>query len=46
MEIFGQIIASERRACQLGLKDIAKQILKADGHPISVLYLHDLEKDT
>ena len=46
METFGQIIASERRARQLSLKDIAEQVLKADGHHISVPYLDNLEKDT
>ncbi len=45
METFGHIIASERRERQLGLKNIAEQIIKADGHHISVAYLDNLEKD-
>jgi transcriptional regulator with XRE-family HTH domain len=45
METFGHILASERRERQLGLKDIAEQIIKADGHHISVQYLDNLEKD-
>src|SRR6266851_7441193 len=45
METFGHIIARERRERQLGLKNIAEQIIKADGHHISVQYLDNLEKD-
>src|SRR5258707_13501147 len=45
METFGHIIASERRERRLGLKNIAEQIIKADGHHISVAYLDNLEKD-
>jgi hypothetical protein len=44
METFGHIIASERRERELGLKNIAEQIIKADGHQISVAYLDNLEK--
>ncbi len=44
LETFGQIIASERRVRRLGLKNIAEQSIKADGHPISVGYLDNLEK--
>lgn len=45
MESFGQIISSERRARGASLKDVAGVILKADGHPISLQYLANLEKD-
>jgi transcriptional regulator with XRE-family HTH domain len=45
METFGHIIASERRERRLGLKDIAEQIIKPDGHHISVAYLDNLEKN-
>jgi transcriptional regulator with XRE-family HTH domain len=45
METFGEIISSERRLRRLGLKNIAEQIMKADGRHISVQYLDNLEKD-
>ena len=45
METFGQIIGSERRVRRLGVKDIAEQIINADGHHISVGYLDNLERD-
>jgi hypothetical protein len=41
----GKSYASERREHRLVLKKIAEQIIKADGYPISVQYLDNLEKD-
>ena len=44
MESFGRLIAERRKARGLTLAKLAQQILKADGHPISVPYLGTLEQ--
>lgn len=41
---FGQIIAAERRQRGLSQKDVAAQVLKEDGTPISPQYLNDVER--
>lgn len=45
MITFGQRITQARKACGLRLEDLAKKIRKPDGHPISIPYLSDLERD-
>lgn len=42
---FGQVIATERRARGLSQKDLAAQVRKEDGTPISPQYLNDVERD-
>jgi transcriptional regulator with XRE-family HTH domain len=44
VETFGRLIAERRRALGMTLAALAQQILKADGHPISVPYLGTLEQ--
>lgn len=43
MVSFGEYIAVRRKALKLTLKDLAAQLKKDDGIPISVPYLHDIE---
>jgi transcriptional regulator with XRE-family HTH domain len=43
MVSFGEYIAAGRKALKLTLKDLAAQLKKGDGIPISVAYLHDIE---
>jgi transcriptional regulator with XRE-family HTH domain len=42
---FGQAISSARKSRQLSQKQLASQILKEDGNPISPQYLNDIERD-
>lgn len=42
---FGQLIAQARKQASLSQKDLALQIRKEDGSPISPQYLNDLERD-
>jgi transcriptional regulator with XRE-family HTH domain len=43
MVSFGEYIAARRKALKLTLKELAAQLKKDDGIPISVAYLHDIE---
>jgi transcriptional regulator with XRE-family HTH domain len=43
MVSFGEYIAARRKALKLTLKDLAAQLKKNDGIPISLAYLHDIE---
>jgi HTH-type transcriptional regulator, competence development regulator len=43
MASFGEYIATRRKALKLTLKDLAAQLKKGDGVPISLAYLHDIE---
>jgi transcriptional regulator with XRE-family HTH domain len=43
MVSFGEYIATRRKALRLTLKDLAAQLKKGDGIPISLAYLHDIE---
>jgi transcriptional regulator with XRE-family HTH domain len=43
MVSFGEYIAARRKALKLTLKDLAAQLKKGDGIPISLAYLHDIE---
>jgi transcriptional regulator with XRE-family HTH domain len=43
MVSFGEYIAARRKALKLTLKDLAAQLKKSDGVPISLAYLHDIE---
>ena len=42
---FGQIVADARKKAGLSQKDLAAQIVKEDGTPISPQYLNDIEHD-
>ena len=42
---FGQIIAEARRKARISQKQLAAQIKKEDGAPISPQYLNDIERD-
>lgn len=42
---FGQKIAEARKRANLSQKELASQIKKDDGEPISPQYLNDLERD-
>jgi transcriptional regulator with XRE-family HTH domain len=42
---FGQVVAAERRKRGLSQKDLAAQVVKEDGTPISPQYLNDVERD-
>ena len=42
---FGQIIAEARKKLNLSQKELAAQIKKEDGQPISAPYLNDIEHD-
>ena len=42
---FGQIISGARKRKGLSQRELAAQILKEDGAPISPQYLNDLERD-
>ena len=41
----GEIIGTGRKRAGLTLKDLAAQVLKDDGAPVSVSYLNDVEHD-
>lgn len=41
----GEIIATGRKRAGLTLKELAAQVLKEDGTPISLSYLNDVEHD-
>ena len=43
MASFGEYIATRRKVLKLTLKDLAAQLKKGDGVPISLAYLHDIE---
>ena len=43
MVSFGEYIAARRKALKLTLKELAAQLKKDDGIPISLAYLHDIE---
>jgi transcriptional regulator with XRE-family HTH domain len=43
MAIFGEYIAARRKALKLTQKDVALQLKKDDGIPISLSYFHDIE---
>ena len=43
MVSFGEYIATRRKVLKLTLKDLAAQLKKGDGVPISLAYLHDIE---
>ena len=42
---FGRAIADARKKANLSLRELAEQIKKEDGSPISPQYLNDLEHD-
>jgi transcriptional regulator with XRE-family HTH domain len=42
---FGQVLAKARQRARLNLRDMAQDVKKEDGEPISFQYLHDLEND-
>lgn len=42
---FGQVVAEARAARNMQQKDVAAQILKENGEPISVAYLSEIEND-
>jgi transcriptional regulator with XRE-family HTH domain len=42
---FGQVIGAARRRQGLSQRELAAQVLKEDGEPISPQYLNDLERD-
>ena len=41
----GEIIGTGRKRAGMTLKDVAAQVLKDDGTPVSVSYLNDVEHD-
>jgi len=43
MASFGEYIAARRKALKLTQKDVALQLIKDDGIPISLSYFHDIE---
>jgi transcriptional regulator with XRE-family HTH domain len=43
MASFGEYIATRRKALKLTQKDVALQLKKDDGIPISLSYFHDIE---
>jgi transcriptional regulator with XRE-family HTH domain len=43
---FGEVISDLRAKRGLTLRELARQVLKEDGKPISFQYLSDLEKDS
>lgn len=43
MSSFGEIISAKRKETGLSQKELATQIIKEDGQPISPQYLNDLE---
>lgn len=45
MDTFGRVISAARKRAGLSQKELAAQILKEDGAPISPQYLNDLERD-
>lgn len=42
---FGEVVAAERRNRGLSQKDLATQVVKEDGTPISPQYLNDVERN-
>lgn len=42
---FGQIISEARKRLGLSQKELAQQVKKEDGEPISPQYLNDIERD-
>ncbi|QBP73577.1 XRE family transcriptional regulator [Herbaspirillum huttiense] len=42
---FGSVICTQRKKQKLTQKDLASQILREDGVPISAQYLNDIEHD-
>jgi len=42
---FGQLVARRRKEFRLSQKELASNILKDDGTPISPQYLNDIERD-
>lgn len=42
---FGSVICTRRKGLKLTQKDLASQILREDGVPISAQYLNDIEHD-
>lgn len=45
LKTFGAVIAEARKALGLSQKDVAAQIRKEDGDPISPQYFNDIERD-
>jgi transcriptional regulator with XRE-family HTH domain len=45
LKTFGQIITEERKKLGVSQKELAAQIKKENGEPISPQYLNDLERD-
>jgi transcriptional regulator with XRE-family HTH domain len=42
---FGQVLAKARQKAGINLRELAYNVKKEDGEPISFQYLHDLEND-
>lgn len=42
--LFGKLISDARKRAQLSQKELAAQIKKEDGEPISAQYLNDIER--
>src|ERR1035437_5762620 len=42
---FGTVVSEARKALELSQKELATQIRKEDGEPISPQYLNDIERD-
>jgi transcriptional regulator with XRE-family HTH domain len=42
---FGRVLNDARKSANLTQRDLAAQVLKEDGQPISAPYLHDIEHD-
>src|SRR3989442_2959180 len=40
---FGQMVLRARSRAHLSQKDVAKQLIKEDGRPITPQYVHDIE---
>ena len=45
VKTFGTAVSEARKALALSQKQLASQILKEDGEPISPQYLNDIERD-
>lgn len=45
VKTFGTVVSNARKALGLSQKQLATQIIKEDGEPISPQYLNDIERD-
>lgn len=45
VKTFGTVVSETRKALGLSQKQLASQIIKEDGEPISPQYLNDIERD-